>query len=181
MNYSCLMNRPLIIFSFLLLVLLAVSCKSKKGTTVSKKKEHTRKEREYKNLSKKLNLEVDHYDNVRLYSFVADWLGAPHQMGKCTKIGVDCSCFIQLIYEEVYSRKIPRSSREMFETSIKLTTEELKEGDLIFFNIKTTQVSHVAVYLKDGWFAHVSTSKGVMINNLSEKYYKQYYMGGGRF
>lgn len=181
MKYRCFMNRPLIFISFLALVVLAVGCKSKKGTSVSKRKEQAQKERTYQVLSEKLNLEIGDSDNMQLYSFVADWLGAPHQMGKCTKEAIDCSCFIRLIYQEVYSRTIPRSSKEMYDASIKLATEELREGDLVFFNIKTTKVSHVAVYLKNGWFAHVSTSKGVMINNLSEKYYKQYYMGGGRF
>lgn len=175
------MNRLLIACYFIVLVFLAVGCKSKKGATVSKKKEHARKEQEYKELSKKLNLEIDKKDNVKLYSFVADWLGAPHQMGKCAKEGVDCSCFIRLMYQQVYALTIPRSSKEMFEASNKVATKELKEGDLIFFNIKSPKVSHVAVYLKNGWFAHVSTSKGVMINNLSEKYYATYYLGGGRF
>jgi murein DD-endopeptidase / murein LD-carboxypeptidase len=175
------MNRLLLIFSFLVLVLFAVGCKSRKDTTVSKRKEVSRKEREYKELSKKLNLEVNKRDNVQLYSFVADWLGTPHQMGKCAKEGVDCSCFVRLMYQQVYALSIPHSSKEMFEASNKINTKELKEGDLIFFNIKSPKVSHVAVYLKDGWFAHVSTSKGVMINNLSEKYYAQYYLSGGRF
>jgi cell wall-associated NlpC family hydrolase len=69
----------------------------------------------------------------------------------------------------------------MFEISKRIKKAALKEGDVVFFNIKTTQVSHVGVYLKDGWFAHVSTSKGVMINNLSEKYYASYYVGAGKF
>lgn len=181
MKYCCFMNRLLILFSFVALTMLAVGCKGKKGATVSKRKEATRKEQEYKELSKKLNMELDKKDNVRLYSFVAEWLGTPHQMGKCVKEGIDCSCFVRLMYQNVYALTIPRSSKEMFDASNKVDTKELKEGDLLFFNIKTSKVSHVAVYLKDGWFAHVSTSKGVMINNLSEKYYKQYYLGGGRF
>ncbi|MES2778528.1 MAG: C40 family peptidase [Bacteroidota bacterium] len=175
------MNRHLLIVSFLVLALFAVGCKSRRGTTVSKRKESNRKEIEYKKLSERLNLKVDHSDNVRLYAFVADWLGTPHKMGKCTKEAIDCSCYVRLMYEEVYGRNIPRSSKEMFDASIKLSSDELKEGDLVFFNIKSSKASHVGVYLKDGWFAHVSTSKGVMINNLSEKYYTQYYMGGGRF
>lgn len=169
-------------FCFVALVLiLAVACKSKKGVTASSEKVEKVPKKEYKALSEKLNLEVTRKDNINLYSFVADWLGTPHQLGKCTKDAIDCSCFIRLIYQDVYKQKIPRSSKEMYEATQKITNEELQEGDLVFFNIKTSKVSHVGVYLKDGWFAHVSTSKGVMINNLSEKYYAQYYLRGGRF
>lgn len=175
------MKQPILFLYFVALVFLAVGCKSKKEATISKRKEIAVKEKEYIDLSKKLNLEVGKKDNVKLYSFVADWLGTPHQLGKCERNGIDCSCFIRLMYQQVYALNIPRSSKEMFDASNKIDTKELKEGDLVFFNIKSTKVSHVAVYLKDGWFAHVSTSKGVMINNLSEKYYAQYYLSGGRF
>lgn len=164
-----------------LLLVLAVACKSKKSATVSSAKGDKTPRKEYKVLSEKLNLEVTRKDNINLYSFVADWLGVPHQLGKCTKEAIDCSCFIRLIYQDVYKQKIPRSSKEMFEASKKVSSGRLQEGDLVFFNIKSSKVSHVGVYLKDGWFAHVSTSKGVMINNLSEKYYAQYYLRGGRF
>ncbi|MES2560151.1 MAG: NlpC/P60 family protein [Bacteroidota bacterium] len=174
------MKHPGLVYLFLFVAFFAVACKSKKGTTVSKRKELSRKEREYKLLSEKLNLPLTDSDNVKLYSFVADWLGTPHQMGKCTKEAVDCSCYVRLMYEEVYGKTIPRSSKEMFDASSRLNNEELQEGDLVFFNIKTSKVSHVGVYLKEGWFAHVSTSKGVMINNLSEKYYAKYYLRGGR-
>jgi lipoprotein Spr len=167
-------------FLIVLALVLTVSCKSKKGVVSSTETTDKISRKEYKALSEKLNLDVKKADNIKLYEFVADWLGAPHQMGKCTKTAIDCSCFIRLAYQDVYEQKIPRSSKEMYDVCKKINREELQEGDLVFFNIKTSKVSHVGVYLKDGWFAHVSTSKGVMINNLSEKYYAQYFMKGGR-
>ena len=58
--------------------------------------------------------------------------------------------------------------------------EELKEGDLVFFKINSKSISHVGVYLGDDKFAHASSSKGVMISNLNEAYWKRYYYKGGR-
>ena len=58
--------------------------------------------------------------------------------------------------------------------------EDLKEGDLVFFKIKSKAISHVGVYLGNNKFAHASSSRGVMISNLNEAYWKRYYYKGGR-
>jgi cell wall-associated NlpC family hydrolase len=68
----------------------------------------------------------------------------------------------------------------MHKESKEIKSRDLSEGDLVFFKINAKKVSHVGVYLKEGWFAHVSTSKGVMINNLSEAYYQKHYTSSGR-
>ncbi|HRP84618.1 MAG TPA: NlpC/P60 family protein, partial [Saprospiraceae bacterium] len=57
---------------------------------------------------------------------------------------------------------------------------ELKEGDLVFFKINGPKVSHVGLYLSDGYFVHATVKKGVMISSLSEPYYEKFYSGSGR-
>ena len=56
----------------------------------------------------------------------------------------------------------------------------MQEGDLVFFKIKSSAISHVGVYIGDNKFAHASSSKGVMISNLNEPYWSRYYYKGGR-
>lgn len=163
---------------FLLIVLLGTACKSKKGVTKNNKAKGTNKE--LKVLSEKLNLELDKSDNIHLYKFVAKWLGTPHKLGSCTTSSIDCSCFVQLLFEVVYEYKLPRTAAEMHKATKRKDSDNLKEGDLVFFKINANKVSHVGVYLKNGWFAHVSTSRGVMINNLNEAYYKKHYTDAGR-
>jgi lipoprotein Spr len=164
-----------------LLLFLLIACKGNKSISIHEKERDKPTRNEYVSLEKKLHIDLTKSNNIKLYEFISDWLGTPHKLGNCNKLGIDCSCFVKLLYEEVYNQKIPRSSLQIFEISKRIEKAALKEGDVVFFNIKTTQVSHVGVYLKDGWFAHVSTSKGVMINNLSEKYYASYYVGAGKF
>jgi lipoprotein Spr len=41
-------------------------------------------------------------------------------------------------------------------------------------------VSHVGVYLRNGYFTHASTGSGVMISSLDETYYNKKFIGGGR-
>lgn len=168
----------------LIIALFLTACKSKRGITTSDipVNDSICKDMSavYEHLSKKVNLPITSCDDTTLYLFVADWLGTPHRIGKCSKKGVDCSCFVKLLYENVYDKKSPRTAHEMYEGSKKVPNRELAEGDLVFFKIKAKRVSHVGIYLKEGWFVHASSSKGVMINNLSETYYKKYYAGAGR-
>jgi len=162
----------------LILSTLLFSCRSKKETTSNSPK---KKSKELETLSTKLNLEVEKEDNFNLYQYVGEWLGTPHQLGSCQKSAIDCSCFVLQLYESVYGIKLPRTASEMFKQSNPIERNKLDEGDLVFFSIKSSKVSHVGIYLKQGWFAHVSTSKGVMINNLEEGYYQKYFTGGGRY
>lgn len=136
--------------------------------------------REYRELSEKLNLDVNNEDNLKLYQFVAEWLGVPHKDGGCDKRGTDCSCFVRMAYDHTYRKTLPRNSAEMYQSSTHIKQGELKEGDLVFFKIKSGKVSHVGIYLKNNWFAHVSSTKGVMVNSLDEAYYQKYYVGAGK-
>ncbi len=53
------------------------------------------------------------------------------------------------------------------------------EGDLVFFNTRGG-VSHVGVYITNGYFVHSAASDGVMISNLEDSYFLRRFIGGGR-
>ena len=61
-----------------------------------------------------------------------------------------------------------------------LPKDELKEGDLVFFKIKSRTITHIGIYLGDNRFAHASSTRGVVISNLNEPYYSRYFYKGGR-
>ncbi|MFA6833490.1 MAG: NlpC/P60 family protein, partial [Bacteroidaceae bacterium] len=63
------------------------------------------------------------------------------------------------------------------------TKNRLREGDLVFFSTSRTrkQVNHVGIYLKNNLFIHTSSSKGVMVSNLNESYFKRNWISGGRY
>lgn len=175
------MKRTLPVVAVLLIAgFVLASCKSKKNAVSSASRQKEASRNEYTELSKKLNLEVNRNDNIRLYEYVAGWLGTSHKTGGCDKRGVDCSCFVRMAVEDVYGQKLPRTAAEMHKHTKHIGKNNLKEGDLVFFNIKSAKPSHVGIYLKNGWFAHVSTSRGVMINNLDEAYYEKYFTSAGR-
>ncbi len=108
------------------------------------------------------------------------WKGTPYLFGGNSKKGVDCSGFVCAIYQSVYQKKLPRTSLQQYQLCKPISIKQAKEGDLLFFKPGTKQVSHVGIYLGNNQFAHASSSKGVMISDLTQTYYQQCFVGAGR-
>ncbi len=125
-----------------------------------------------------LHMEVESISNLTLYSFIEEWWATRYHYGGTGKYGIDCSAYSGTLLGQVWGIKTPRTARAMYDVAEKIEKENLKEGDLVFFNTRGG-VSHVGVYLENGYFTHASTS-GVTINNLDENYYKSRFIIGGR-
>lgn len=126
-----------------------------------------------------MDVEVEALDNESLYRYIGEWWGTPYRMGGDSRKGVDCSAFVQGLMSSVYGVSIPRVAREQKEQCERIQTENLQEGDLVFFNTRGG-VSHVGIYLHNSHFVHASTSGGVMVSSLEESYWKQRFLGAGR-
>jgi hypothetical protein len=126
-----------------------------------------------------MNVEVESLDNVNLYNFIEDWWATRYHYGGTGRNGIDCSAYSGTLLSQVWGLKTPRTARAMYDVAEKIDRENLKEGDLVFFNTRGG-VSHVGVYLGNGYFTHASTRNGVTINNLKENYYKSKFIIGGR-
>jgi lipoprotein Spr len=127
-----------------------------------------------------MNTELESLPNKALLESVDEWYGVRYRTGGNTTNGVDCSGFTVAVYSTVYGLSLPRVSREQYRISRKISTTELEEGDLVFFNTNGSGVSHVGVYLGNNKFIHASVSKGVMVNDLFEPYYLKRFYGAGR-
>jgi cell wall-associated NlpC family hydrolase len=130
--------------------------------------------------SAKLGVQLEAGCNRRLIRSVSDWLGTPYKYGGDTSAGTDCSGFVMNVYKDVFGLTVQRSSNGLYEQSRKIDRKELKEGDLVFFKINTTRVGHVGIYLRDDYFIHATTKRGVMVSSLKEEYYAKYYFAAGR-
>lgn len=153
---------------FISLVLLTFSsCKIRKENKHIVKKESTE--------IKELHL------NKALQKEINQWLGTPYKYGGNDRAGVDCSGFVQSVFRNVYNINLPRTSKEIFAKSIKIKTEHLREGDLVFFDYEQKGVSHVGIYLGDGKYIHASSTKGVVISDFNNEYTRKKFVGAGRF
>lgn len=123
--------------------------------------------------------------NLSLYSFIDDWYGVRYRMGGNDKNGIDCSAFVQRLYENVFCTNLVRTAFEQFnDADSKVKKRNLKEGDLVFFGSRRRRrrrISHVGIYLMNNFFVHASSSQGVIISSLDETYWAHKYVGAGEF
>ncbi|WP_419870915.1 C40 family peptidase [Chryseobacterium sp. CT-SW4] len=112
------------------------------------------------------------------------YIGTPYKFGGNTSSGFDCSGFTLKVFEE-NDYKLPRRSSDQAETGKKINIREVKPGDLLFFATGGgSRVSHVGIVhdIDNGEikFIHASTSKGVIISSLNEKYWNKAYLHAQR-
>ncbi len=126
-----------------------------------------------------LDVEVEQLQNTALYSSIDTWYGTRYRLGGATKDGIDCSALTQITYATQYGINIPRTAREQYDATKRISRIDIKEGDLVFFNT-LGGVSHVGIYLQNNKFYHASSS-GVTISDLYDDYWEKRFIGVGRY
>lgn len=96
--------------------------------------------------------------------------GIKYRSGGTTTAGFDCSGFVGYVFEDL-GIDLPRTSSGMHASGTKVDRDNLKSGDLVFFNTTGKGVSHVGIYIGDGKFIHSSSSQGVKIDKLNDPHY----------
>lgn len=95
--------------------------------------------------------------------------------------GLDCSGFVQLVFKDSIGALLPRTAREMSEVGQKVGSNDLKPGDLVFFNTMRRTFSHVGIYLGDNHFLHAPrTGAEVRVENMDNSYWMSRYNGARR-
>lgn len=116
----------------------------------------------------------------RLMQVIENWIGTPYSYGGETLNGTDCSGFVKAVYSEVYGIALPRTTKAMLEACRGINPDDMKPGDLVFFEISRNNF-HVGIYTGDRRFAHASEKKGVIFSSLDEPYYVRTFIKAGRF
>lgn len=101
--------------------------------------------------------------------------------GNSPESGLDCSGLVRYVFQEVTGVTLPRTSREMSGLGAKVAVGDLKPGDLVFFNTRRFQFSHVGIYLGDNRFVHApSRGSDVQIASLDQPYWQKHFNGARR-
>ncbi|MFY2597411.1 C40 family peptidase [Achromobacter xylosoxidans] len=92
--------------------------------------------------------------------------------GKNPETGLDCSGLVSHVYDNALGLTIEGSASNMASQGRRVTRQDLKEGDLVFFNTRGRPRSHVGIYVGNDKFVHAENSRtGIRINRLSDRYY----------
>ncbi len=125
-----------------------------------------------------MDMEVEEIKNIGLFTAIDEWFGTKYKLGGSTKNGIDCSALMQTLFSTFYGQSLPRTAREQYYFTRRISRAELKEGDLVFFNT-IGGISHVGMYLQNNKFLHASAG-GVTISDLYDGYYSKKFIGAGR-
>jgi len=111
-------------------------------------------------------------------------LGIKYVWGATGPSTYDCSGFTQKIYRDA-GINIPRVSRDQARVGQYIAYNNLRRGDMVFFDTKKKRsgiVSHVGIYLGAGNFIHASSAaKKIVIYNFNNKtFYKKRFLWGRR-
>ena len=111
-----------------------------------------------------------------------DLLGIRYRRGGTSpEAGFDCSGFVSHVFREGLGLILPRSSKEMSRSGEIIGQEDLRPGDLVFFNTMRKAFSHVGIYLGDNQFVHAPRSGGrVRIEDLRDGYWTKRFNGARR-
>ncbi|HEX7647181.1 MAG TPA: C40 family peptidase [Noviherbaspirillum sp.] len=92
--------------------------------------------------------------------------------GKNPEAGVDCSGFVSYVFSKAVGYRVTGDAAAIARQGREVRKEDLRPGDLVFFNTLGRPFSHVGIYVGNGEFIHAPSSKGaVRIDRLSNPYY----------
>ena len=109
-------------------------------------------------------------------------LGVPYRRGGNTEsTGFDCSGFVRHLYEKSVGQILPRRAVDQARATEVIERDELKPGDLVFFNTMRRTFSHVRIYVGDGKFIHAPRAgKAVNIDDMRSAYWQKRFNGARR-
>lgn len=111
-------------------------------------------------------------DESRMRSEIESFLGTPYRYGGDSRQGIDCSGLVMVVYQNSVGLQLPHIAERLILLGRKVKLKKIRFGDLVFFDIKSQEGIHTGIYLGDGQFAHASVSRGVIVSNLDDTYYR---------
>jgi cell wall-associated NlpC family hydrolase len=108
-----------------------------------------------------------------------DWKGTPYELGGATQKGVDCSRFVNIVFDDYFGIDLPTHTKTQLNAGEGIRRAAVRTGDLVFFRTGRKTL-HVGIAVNRGEFLHASTSNGVMISKLGKSYWRNRFLGARR-
>ena len=124
------------------------------------------------------DFKTDNVKNLQTKAF--GFLGTRYRFGGTSRNGLDCSSFVQQVFNEMQV-SLPRTAREQFVLGDIVARGDMQKGDLVFFSTYASFPSHVGIYLGDNRMIHASSrERRVVISSLDTPYYRSRFIGAKR-
>jgi len=113
----------------------------------------------------------------KIISYAKTFEGTRYKFGGTSSSGMDCSGLVYTAFkkEEI---ALPRVSRDMAKRGKRISLAQVAKGDLVFFqtNKNKNVINHVGLVVEAKGttirFIHSTSSRGVIISSLDERYWK---------
>jgi cell wall-associated NlpC family hydrolase len=109
-------------------------------------------------------------------------IGVPYRLGgNSYDSGFDCSGFVRAVYQQTLGLPLPRQAAQQAAATRTIGRDDLRPGDLVFFNTLRRAYSHVGIYVGDHKFIHSPRpGAAVRIEDMRVNYWHRRYDGARR-
>ena len=117
-----------------------------------------------------------------LSAFALGLIGVDYRYGGTSpETGLDCSGLVRYVFQQVTGVTLPRTAKEMSRVGDNVALNELKPGDLVFFNTRRFAFSHVGIYLGDNRFIHApARGREVEVATFDKSFWQRRFNGARR-
>ena len=112
--------------------------------------------------------------------------GVRYRGGGTSRDGMDCSGMVYATFK-IFDITLPRSSRDMAKAGQEVKLDEVKKGDLLFFDNNGSRrgINHVGLVTDitpegEVNFLHSATHGGVIVSSMNEAYYERTFVQANR-
>jgi len=118
----------------------------------------------------------------------AKYLGVKYKLGGLTPKAFDCQGFTKYVFKK-YGVNLPIGARNQSKVGKKVSRQNLRPGDLVFFSTKATmkykassikRIGHVGIYAGKGKILHTYGKGGVKFSNLKNTFWGAHYVTARR-
>ena len=108
--------------------------------------------------------------SAKILKTAAQYKGVPYVFGGTTPRGFDCSGYVQYVFARHGIRLTRTADTQALEGKF-VSKKNLKPGDLVFFTTYEPGASHVGIYAGNNLFWNATSSRGIMLSNLTDSYW----------
>jgi len=108
-------------------------------------------------------------------------IGVRYRWGEKVQTGFDASAFVKYVFKDNLGFLFPAKTDEMSKVGLQISRDNLKPGDLVFFNTLQRENSHVGIYVGENKFIHApARGSGVRVDDMTTVYWDKRFDGARR-